>query len=360
MTAAGARSEGTLSIMSSLVHPLFDGPLDIVGDIHGEIDALRSLLVALGYAADGRHPAGRRLVFLGDLCDRGPDSPAVIECVRGLVEADRAQCVLGNHELNLLRHDLKHGNAWCLDPDHPEPEFGPCVAATPASRAAWHAFFLTLPLALERPDLRVTHAAWHPPAIELLRATTGSTLEAFDVHEHALLAELESTGLERAAAAEKQQYARELVDPTARVPLLRNLGMLDEHRQMRNPVRVTTSGPERVAREPFWANGKWRMCDRVRWWDEYADPVPVIVGHYWRKARAGDGPDLSGGKPDLFGGSPHDAWLGRDRKVFCVDYSVGGRYLERDQPAFTTRLAAVRWPEQQLVFDDGTSRAMIR
>ncbi|MBT8422614.1 MAG: metallophosphoesterase, partial [Gammaproteobacteria bacterium] len=90
-----------------LVDSLFDGPLDIVGDIHGEIDALRQLLAGLGYDEAGNHPDGRRLVFVGDLVDRGPDSPAVLRAVRDLVNNGNAQCILGNHELNLLRDDEK-------------------------------------------------------------------------------------------------------------------------------------------------------------------------------------------------------------------------------------------------------------
>jgi hypothetical protein len=42
--------------------------------------------------------------------------------------------------------------------------------------------------------------------------------------------------------------------------------------------------------------------------------------------------------------------------VFCVDYAVGGRYAERAQgrtAEFKCRLAAMRWPERELVFDDG-------
>ena len=62
-------------MLDSLVQPLFEGPIDTVGDIHGEIDAFRDLLGHLGYADDGSHPQGRRLVFLGDLTDRGPDNP---------------------------------------------------------------------------------------------------------------------------------------------------------------------------------------------------------------------------------------------------------------------------------------------
>ena len=48
-----------------------DTPLDIVGDVHGEFAAFQSLLHRLGYRDDGFHPRGRRLVFVGDLCDRG-------------------------------------------------------------------------------------------------------------------------------------------------------------------------------------------------------------------------------------------------------------------------------------------------
>ena len=97
---------------SSLVQSLFDGPLDIVGDVHGEIDALRSLMRHLGYAVDGTHPDEKRLVFVGDLTDRGPDSPAVIDLVKSLVDAGRAQCVLGNHDLNILLGEHKHDNRW--------------------------------------------------------------------------------------------------------------------------------------------------------------------------------------------------------------------------------------------------------
>ena len=78
------------------IQSLHDGPIDIVGDVHGEITALNALIGKLGYTQDGRHPHGRRLVFVGDLVDRGEDSPAMVERVAGLVQAGRAQCVLGN------------------------------------------------------------------------------------------------------------------------------------------------------------------------------------------------------------------------------------------------------------------------
>ena len=98
-------------MVNSFVQTLFDAPLDIVGDIHGEIDALNRLLNVLGYDAQGYHPEQRKLIFVGDLCDRGVDSFAVIQYVKTLIEYGNAQCVLGNHELNLLI-DAKRG--WCF------------------------------------------------------------------------------------------------------------------------------------------------------------------------------------------------------------------------------------------------------
>ncbi|MEV3906885.1 polynucleotide kinase-phosphatase [Streptomyces canus] len=73
------------------------GPFDIVGDIHGCASELESLLGKLGYV-DGVHPDGRTAVFVGDLVDRGPDSPGVLRRVMSMVKSGNALCVPGNHE----------------------------------------------------------------------------------------------------------------------------------------------------------------------------------------------------------------------------------------------------------------------
>lgn len=73
------------------------GPFDIVGDIHGCASELDSLLGKLGYV-DGVHPEGRTAVFVGDLVDRGPDSPGVLRRVMSMVGSGDALCVPGNHE----------------------------------------------------------------------------------------------------------------------------------------------------------------------------------------------------------------------------------------------------------------------
>jgi protein phosphatase len=100
------------------------GPFDIIGDVHGCQPELAELLDTLGYqpGEDGvrRHKGGRTAVFLGDLVDRGPDTPGVLRTVMGMVAGGAALCVPGNHEAKLLRalrgRDVKvsHGLAESL------------------------------------------------------------------------------------------------------------------------------------------------------------------------------------------------------------------------------------------------------
>lgn len=88
-------------------HTADHGPFDIVGDVHGCIEELRMLLAQLGYEPSGgdgwRHPAGRRAIFVGDLVDRGPESPAVLRAVMAMVRDGDALCLPGNHDDKLRR-----------------------------------------------------------------------------------------------------------------------------------------------------------------------------------------------------------------------------------------------------------------
>ncbi|URN05518.1 polynucleotide kinase-phosphatase [Actinomadura madurae] len=106
------------------------GPFDIVGDVHGCRAELEDLLRDLGYElrhdAGGRavgasHPGGRTAVFVGDLVDRGPDTPGVLRLVMGMVAAGDALCVSGNHEAKLIKAlrgrkvRLSHGLAESME-----------------------------------------------------------------------------------------------------------------------------------------------------------------------------------------------------------------------------------------------------
>lgn len=79
---------------------------DIVGDIHGCYEELLKLLDQLGYVEESEgytHPQGRKLVFVGDLTDRGPKSIPVLQLVTKLVQKNQALYVPGNHCDKLYR-----------------------------------------------------------------------------------------------------------------------------------------------------------------------------------------------------------------------------------------------------------------
>lgn len=101
------------------------GPFDIIGDIHGCFEELVELLTKLGYQMDltrfsATHPENRKVVFLGDLVDRGPRTPDVLRLVKHMVEQGTALCVPGNHDMKLMRKlrgrqvQVSHGLAESL------------------------------------------------------------------------------------------------------------------------------------------------------------------------------------------------------------------------------------------------------
>lgn len=86
------------------------GPFDIIGDVHGCFDELFQLLGQLGYhvvLSDGTfrvdHPQGRKIVFVGDLVDRGPQVAEVLRLAMDASNQGRAFCVMGNHDYKLYR-----------------------------------------------------------------------------------------------------------------------------------------------------------------------------------------------------------------------------------------------------------------
>ncbi|QBJ98097.1 polynucleotide kinase-phosphatase [Rhodococcus sp. ABRD24] len=106
------------------------GPFDVIGDIHGCLSELETLLGIMGYtvlrdelgrAVDAVPPAGRTAVFVGDYVDRGPDSPGVLRLVMGMVAAGHALGVPGNHENKLVKAlrgkkvSVTHGLGYTLE-----------------------------------------------------------------------------------------------------------------------------------------------------------------------------------------------------------------------------------------------------
>ena len=90
---------------------------DIIGDVHGRADVLTRLLFKLGYSASSgvfRHDA-RKVIFVGDFVDRGPDQAGGLEDrANSVAEAGTASAVLGNHELNAIAWARSNGDGGHL------------------------------------------------------------------------------------------------------------------------------------------------------------------------------------------------------------------------------------------------------
>jgi hypothetical protein len=172
--------------------------------------------------------------------------------------------------------------------------------------------FRNLPIALERDDLRVVHACWNDEMIGLARG-------ASDV-----------------VSLYKQHH--ELIEGSFPDLELDDIDKRLEH-QNKNPVKRLTSGPEERGDEVIEAVGKTRHERRVEWWNDYRG-FPCVFGHY----------------------SIPDGKVRGNGLAFCVDYGVGKRWIERREGKssdFSYKLAALRFPERVVVFDEGRQQPSI-
>jgi len=142
----------------------------VIGDVHGCLHELQDLLLKLGYT-----PGEDRLVFLGDLIDKGPDPVGVVRLTRLL----KAECILGNHEESALRW-RRHEARCRKDPKYKNP----MREISDELREQWSdlseeddAWLRSLPLTLDLGnDIVVVHAGFLPglsiaeqPADKILR-----------------------------------------------------------------------------------------------------------------------------------------------------------------------------------------------
>nr|WP_298925808.1 metallophosphoesterase family protein [uncultured Erythrobacter sp.] len=90
----------------------------VIGDIHGRLDLYEALIDAIEADDQNSGSADSRVILLGDLVDRGPDSAGVIKRTRKWQKNRDVRVLAGNHEEmflqsfekpDILRHFLKHG-----------------------------------------------------------------------------------------------------------------------------------------------------------------------------------------------------------------------------------------------------------
>ncbi len=279
---------------------------DIIPDIHGQAEKLRLALKNLGWRRNGTtwvHPEpDRQILFLGDFIDRGPENDAVIRIVRELMDAGRAQAIMGNHELNAIHFHTA------------DPETGAPLRSHDTDNIFQHGSFLkefpigasqtkdvldwmtTLPLFIETDEFRAVHAAWIQSAIDDLKRQTGAGVFSQD---------------QLIRAGRKGDVLYSLAEAVAKGPealLPNSLSFVDKGEKVRHHVRVK------------WWNGdaqSWRQIamsvpdinvipdaelpDNLLKATYPVGGKPVFFGHYWMS-----------GEPEL-----------QSVNALCLDYSAG-------------------------------------
>lgn len=159
---------------------------DIIGDVHGYMEPLKSLLKRLGYtktAGGWKVPAqNRKIVFLGDVIDRGPEQKACVSLVRELTDAGHASCVMGNHEhaaIGWTLEDASHPGEW-MRPHNPtntrhHREFLSQFGEGSDLHKEAVRWMEGLPIYLDLDEIRCVHACWHPGELQTVAGLLDET-----------------------------------------------------------------------------------------------------------------------------------------------------------------------------------------
>lgn len=156
---------------------------DIIGDVHGCADSLERLLRALDYQKKSNiycHEK-RKVIFIGDIIDRGPHIREALAIVYSMVESGSAYMLLGNHEINAIYYckpKLQNLN----ENIRPRTARNSRIITETLRQFSGHIrewekyldWFLTLPLYLEFNSFRAVHACWDEKLIEEHEQSGGS------------------------------------------------------------------------------------------------------------------------------------------------------------------------------------------
>ena len=294
---------------------------DLIGDIHGHADELVELLHLLGYDEERGYFAhrDRKVIFVGDFIDRGPQIHRVLKIVRTMIDNDAALAVMGNHEFNAIAYHTPDPNASGEHlRRHSEKNIKQHQATLdqlPARELADYLdWFRTLPVALELGGLRVVHACW---------SRDGITTIDDAIRKHGCF----TTEFMVQATDENSQLFRavETVLKGPETPLSAGVGVEDKEGRVRHEMRIRWF--ERPHGKTY---RQYAMSDGAGFPDDPlpdhvaeiacpypSDERPVFFGHYW----------LSGEPKPL---APN---------VACLDYSV----------AKDGHLCAYQWSGEQML-----------
>ena len=310
---------------------------DIIGDIHGYADKLEGLLGKLGYVQSGRSykaPAGRQVVFLGDLIDRGPGQKRVLEIARAMVESGDALCIMGNHEFNAIGYatddPLNPGERLrpnqadtvkCRKNQKQHAEFLEQVGEGSADYLAWIEWFRTLPPFMDLGGIRVVHGCWDNEAV--------ATLNAGGWGQHTPLSKdllFEVCRIVEEGKESPMMKARKLLTCGLELPLPEGKFILDKSGHRHKEIRIANwrDWAEQLHEVALISAGQEEQLHGMEWPADLVisaiEGSPIFVGHHW------------------FSGHPKIECA----KLACLDWSAA-----KDGP-----LVAYRWDGESELRDD--------
>ncbi len=268
---------------------------DLIGDVHGCGKTLCALLEQMGYGLkDGvyQHKT-RKVVFIGDIVDRGPNIRLALRVVRNMVEKGHAHLIMGNHEYNVLafctpsRGDTSHPylrdhtarNSFIVEETLKQFE------AYPQEWQDHLSWFLTLPLYQEFEHFRAVHACWDRDLITQMQMRYGCNhMDEEFLH----------------ASMDRESFEGQLVDRLTRgtalkLPDNRSITAKDgfvrhffrtsfwhENPEVYDEVVFQPDPlPEDIRERPITSE------DRKQLLYYGPDELPLFIGHYWMRGIPG-------------------------------------------------------------------------
>lgn len=275
--------------------------IDFIGDIHGHADKLKQLLTKMNYEQRNGsyfHP-DRKVVFLGDYIDRGPQIRETLDIVRRMVDNGNAIALMGNHEYNAICYNIRNEKGEFLRPHtskntHQHEETLKQLGHGSTLYNDYIKWFLTLPLFHETSHFRAVHATWDQRHIELLNNTLKNGVLTTDLVQR---------------SADKEDDLSILIDEVLKGRELKvpSWSFKDKDGNERSEIRVkwwinpVGMSYKELSIEPYEKLPETKVeQSEVSHWPLYQDDKPVFFGHYWMK-----------GTPVL-----------QDENVCCADFSV--------------------------------------
>lgn len=253
---------------------------DIIGDIHGHAEELKTILKKMNYQLDNEvwaHPE-RKAIFVGDYIDRGPEIREALSIVKGMTDEGSALAIMGNHEFNAIAfnyhrpdggHIRKHSVKNMMQ--HYET-----IKQFKDHEKEWEdylAWFANLPLFLEVDGIRIVHACWDDKNIEVLKKQEGELTKEILLSAH-------QKGTEIWQAYEETLKGKEMKLPHGHYFIDKD-GNKRTH--CRNKWWLNSEG---LSLEQFLFHAPITVSDLLVSSEEYADGYdlkanPVFFGHYW-------------------------------------------------------------------------------